>query len=89
MTTSVSPRLAREDYDAFKVLLRDDWDFPETFEAWQSQLLKSDVQRVNSGHKIQDVPVTPAEFRKYCLDIGHAPTVAMLLACALAKAAKG
>jgi hypothetical protein len=88
-SSSVSPRLAREDYDAFKILLRDDREFPDTFEAWQSLLLRSDVQRVNSGHKIVDVRVTPREFKEYCRAIGHGPTVLMLLACAVAKAAKG
>ena len=89
MTPSISPRLAREDYDAFRILLRDDRDFPDTFEAWESQRLRHDVKRVNSGHKIVDVLVTPAEFAGYCRACGREPTAAMLIACAVAKAARG
>jgi len=88
VTTSVSPRLAREDYDAFKILLRDDREFPGTFEEWESQRLHDDVKRVNSGHKVRDVLVTPAEFADYCRACGHAPSAALLLACAVAKAAQ-
>jgi hypothetical protein len=87
-TTSVSPRLRPEDYDAFRILLRDDRDFPDTYAAWESQRLREDVRRVNGGHKLQDVLVTPAEFAAYCRACGHEPTAAMLLACAVAKAAK-
>lgn len=87
-TSSISPRLAREDYDAFRILLRDDRDFPDTFEAWERLRLRHDVKRVNSGHKIRDVLVTPAEFAAYCRACGRAPTAQMLIACAVAKAAK-
>ena len=87
-SSSVSPRLAPEDYDAFRILLRDDRDFPDSFETWESLRLRHDVKRVNSGHKIQDVLITPAEFAEYCRACGREPTAGMLIACAVAKAAK-
>jgi hypothetical protein len=86
---SVSPRIAREDYDAFKILLRGDPDLPDTFEQWQTLSLKTDVKRVNGGHVIQAVPIAPAEFAEYCRACGREPSGSMLLAFAVVKAARG
>lgn len=88
MATSVSPRLTREDYDSFKILLRDDPDFPHTFDDWQTATLKADVKRVNTGHSIQHVPISPREFDEYCRSCGREPTAAMLIAFAVTKAAR-
>jgi len=87
-TTSISPRIAREDYAAFKTLLPDDPDLPGTFEDWQSSNLRDDAKRVKSGHRIQGVAVGPAEFAEYCRACGRPPSGAMLLAFAVAKAAR-
>ena len=85
---SVSPRIAREDYVAFRILLRSDPDFPDSFEGWQRLCLRNDAKRVNSGHTIQEVPITPEEFEEYCRACGHEGTAAMLLAFAVVKAAR-
>ena len=85
---SVSPRIAREDYEAFKILMGCDPDFPDTFEGWQSLCLRHDAKRVNSGYTIQEVPIAPAEFEAYCRACGREGTAAMLLAFAVAKAAR-
>lgn len=87
-TISVSPRIAAEDYEAFKALLPGDADMPATFEEWQSNSLKSDAKRVKSGHRIQGVPVKPGEFSEYCRGLGRPPSSAMLIALAVAKAAR-
>lgn len=42
---SVTPRIAREDYVAFKILLRTDPEFPDRFEEWQSLCLRHDAKR--------------------------------------------
>lgn len=89
MSSSVSPRLAREDYDAFKILLRDDPEFPHTFDDWQTSTLRADVKRVNSGHSVHAVPIAPKEFEQYCHSCGREPTAAMLIAYAVIKAARG
>jgi len=89
MTTSISPRIAREDYAAFKALLPDDPDLPDTFEEWQSINLRDDAKRVKSGHQVQGVAVAPAEFAEYCRACGRPASGAMLLAFAVAKAARG
>lgn len=86
---SVSPRIAREDYVAFKILLRTDPDFPDRFEEWQSLCLRLDAKRVNSGHPIQEVAIGPEEFGQYCRACGREPSSAMLLAFAVVKAARG
>jgi hypothetical protein len=85
---SVSPRIAREDYVAFKILLRTDPDFPDRFEEWQSLCLKHDAKRVNSGHPIQEVVIAPDEFDAYCRACGREPSSAMILAFAVVKAAR-
>jgi hypothetical protein len=88
VTSSISPRLAREDYDAFKILLRSDHEFPDTWEEWQSHTLRDDVKRVNSGHGIQAVAIGPKEFEDYCRACGREPSSSMLLAFAVVKAGR-
>jgi hypothetical protein len=85
---SVSPRIAREDYTAFRILLGTDPEFPDSFEAWQSLCLRNDAKRVNGGHAIREVSIAPAEFGEYCRGCGREPTAAMLLAFAVVKTAR-
>jgi hypothetical protein len=88
-TASISPRIARDDYPAFKALLPNDPDFPDTFDEWQSNSLREDAKRVKGGYRIKPVPVTAGELAEYCKQCGKPPSGAMLLAFAVIKAARG
>lgn len=85
---SISPRIERHDYTAFRILLGSDPEFPDSFEGWQRLCLRHDAKRVNSGYTVQTVAVAPAEFAEYCRACGREPTAAMLLAFAVVKAAR-
>jgi hypothetical protein len=85
---SVSPRIAPADYDTFRILLRSDPEFPDSFDAWQRLCLRADAKRVNGGYKVVPVLIAPAEFDEYCRACGREPTAAMLLAFAVVKAAR-
>lgn len=76
--------IPREEYDCFLVLLRDDEEFPTTYDGWR----KSRFQKVvkDAKGRPRDMAVHCEEFKAWCAASGLNPSLAALEAFAVAKA---
>ena len=83
MKRTISPRISREEYDAFLVLLKGDLEFPTTYEGWLERTTQKDAERVAHGYIIEEVVIHPKEFAEYCLGCGQDVSFTMIYAFAV------
>jgi hypothetical protein len=88
MLTRHKAWIAPKDYEAFKRLMPDDPDFPNTYDEWLKLANKEIAEIQAAGHFIERVEVYPNEFAAYCHASGIDGNSALLHAFSVAKARK-
>lgn len=75
----------REEYDAFRLLLKDDLAFPTAYEEWAKQHAAMLKKRRAQG-EVREMTVHAEEFADWCRRSGVNPSVVTLEAFTVAKA---
>ena len=57
---------SEEDYDAFKRLMPNDADFPDSYAEWLTLRTKQIARYEEAGRVVKKVPVNPDQFLRYC-----------------------
>ena len=83
---SPSARILREEYDAFLALIKNDPNFPETYDGWVKFMNEEDAKRTRGGLYIQPIEVHAQEFANYRAACGLDPSLDELLAFVVKKA---
>jgi hypothetical protein len=81
----IHPKLPRDEYDRFFLILKDDLEFPSTYDAWIKQDEQELAERRTRG-EVRIVTIHPEEFADWCRRSGQNPSLTVLRAFAIAKA---
>jgi hypothetical protein len=66
MATRKGPWILEKDYEAFKRLMPNDPDIPNTYDEWKKLVAEQDVHLAAVGQGVVREPVDPNEFANYC-----------------------
>jgi hypothetical protein len=88
MAVYVQPLIGRADYKAFKSLMPNDSNLPDTYNEWLKDQAADHSKMINDGSLVQEIPVDPDEFVRYCRAIGTVTDSAALGAFTVAKVIK-
>ena len=83
----LSPRIRSEEYDEFLAIINDS-NFPDSFDIWESKLLKHHNHSESQGFKFVEIVVHAEEFADWCSRSGLDPSWHSLNAFTVAKAEK-
>ena len=83
------PRIARDEYDAFCTLLRNDKEFPATYDAWSDRCTKERDKYVKQGKRVSLIDVHAEKFSDFCAARAQKPSLYVLGVFAAEQARKG
>jgi hypothetical protein len=86
MVPSFLPWIEPDDYEAFKRLMPDNPDIPDTYDKWRDLTLEEIAEQRAMGFAVETVVVYPFEFFRYCHNGNAVPNSAALLKFACQKA---
>lgn len=81
----LSVAIERHEYDAFAALLKDDPEFPASYDEWMASALSEDERRVTQGRPVVHVVVHARQFADWCRRAAQRPNVDMLRAFAISE----
>jgi hypothetical protein len=75
MITFPEPVIRRENYPAFRNLIR---ELPDSYERWLDERHRESANEIGHGHAVERVQVEPIEFANYLAAIGEKGTYHLL-----------